>query len=62
MKELGVWESFGVKSQSLKAAIETAVMLLRIDKVVSGVKRQQAASGGAVQQPQEEENQGEGPM
>jgi T-complex protein 1 subunit gamma len=41
MKQLGVWESFGVKSQVLKTSIETAIMLLRIDKVVSGVKRQQ---------------------
>jgi len=48
MKELGIHESFLVKSQSIKTAVETAIMLLRIDKVVSGVKRQQA--GGQQQQ------------
>ena len=51
MKDLGIWESYRVKAQSLKTAVETAIMLLRIDKVVSGVKRPQKASDG--QAPQE---------
>jgi T-complex protein 1 subunit gamma len=46
MKELGIYESYLVKSQSIKTAVETAIMLLRIDKVVSGVKR----AGGQQQQ------------
>jgi T-complex protein 1 subunit gamma len=49
MKDLGIWESYRVKAQSLKTAVETAIMLLRIDKVVSGVKRPQQASGGQAQ-------------
>lgn len=31
---------FQVKSQVLKTAIETAILLLRIDDIVSGVKKQ----------------------
>ncbi|KAF8561240.1 hypothetical protein P879_09203 [Paragonimus westermani] len=40
MKELNVWDPLVVKSQTFKTAIETAILLLRIDDVVSGVKKQ----------------------
>jgi T-complex protein 1 subunit gamma len=50
MKELGVWDSFGVKQQTFKTAIEAACMLLRIDDIVSGIKKKQAA-GAAPKQP-----------
>ena len=50
MVDLGIWEPYLVKVQTIKTAIETAMMLLRIDKVVSGVKRpkapQQQGGGG----------------
>jgi T-complex protein 1 subunit gamma len=52
MKQLGVWEPFVVKTQSMKTAIESACMLLRIDDVVAGAKKsgqgqkRQAAGGG----------------
>jgi len=36
MKELGIWEPFPVKVQTIKTAIESASMLLRIDEIVSG--------------------------
>mmetsp|Transcript_17794 Transcript_17794/g.24609 ORF Transcript_17794/g.24609 Transcript_17794/m.24609 type:complete len:559 (+) Transcript_17794:46-1722(+) len=39
MKELGVWEPYAVKAQSLKTAVEAACMLLRIDDIVSGIGR-----------------------
>ncbi|KNC77057.1 T-complex protein 1 subunit gamma [Sphaeroforma arctica JP610] len=39
MKDLGVWEPLAVKLQTVKTAIETASMLLRIDMIVSGLKR-----------------------
>ncbi|CAI5479239.1 unnamed protein product [Closterium sp. Yama58-4] len=45
MKELGVWEPYAVKVQTVKTAIEAACMLLRIDDIVSGLKKKQA--GGA---------------
>lgn len=54
MKEYGIWEPFAVKVQTYKTAIETAVLLLRIDDIVSGVKKQgdmAAASGGAPSGP-----------
>lgn len=39
MNTLGIWEPLAVKAQSLKTAIETAVLLLRIDAIVSGLKK-----------------------
>ncbi|XP_011447879.1 T-complex protein 1 subunit gamma-like [Crassostrea angulata] len=54
MKDYGIWEPFAVKVQTYKTAIETAVLLLRIDDIVSGVKKQgdlAAASGGAPSAP-----------
>uniref|UniRef100_A0A1W7R9I1 T-complex protein 1 subunit gamma n=1 Tax=Hadrurus spadix TaxID=141984 RepID=A0A1W7R9I1_9SCOR len=39
MKSLGIWEPLAVKLQTYKTAIETAVLLLRIDDIVSGSKK-----------------------
>jgi len=39
MDELGIWEPFSVKVQTIKTAIESACMILRIDDIVSGSKR-----------------------
>jgi len=39
MKELGIWEPYSVKVQTIKTAIENACMILRIDDVVSGSKK-----------------------
>lgn len=39
MNELGIWEPFSVKVQTIKTAIENACMILRIDDVVSGSKK-----------------------
>eukprot|EP01135_Chromosphaera_perkinsii_P005359 Nk52_evm40s343 gene=Nk52_evmTU40s343 len=41
MEEFGIWEPYAVKSQTLKTAVETAMMLLRIDDIVSGLKRKE---------------------
>ena len=38
MNELGIWEPFSVKVQTIKTAIENACMILRIDDIVSGSK------------------------
>lgn len=43
MKEHGVWDTYAVKAQTFKTAIETAILLLRIDDIVSGTKK---ATGG----------------
>eukprot|EP00729_Bicosta_minor_P013791 gene13791-1984_t len=39
MEELGIWEPLSVKLQTVKTAIETATLLMRIDAIVSGLKR-----------------------
>ncbi|CAJ0937012.1 unnamed protein product, partial [Mesorhabditis belari] len=39
MNKLGVWDPLSVRIQVLKTAVETSVMLLRIDDIVSGTKK-----------------------
>eukprot|EP00276_Gloeochaete_wittrockiana_P008833 CAMPEP_0184656178 /NCGR_PEP_ID=MMETSP0308-20130426/15879_1 /TAXON_ID=38269 /ORGANISM="Gloeochaete witrockiana, Strain SAG 46.84" /LENGTH=507 /DNA_ID=CAMNT_0027093165 /DNA_START=278 /DNA_END=1801 /DNA_ORIENTATION=+ len=55
MKELGVWEPFAVKAQTLKTAIECASMLLRIDDIVSGISKKKEQKSGPVEQPEQPE-------
>jgi len=45
MKEFGVWEPQQVKMQSVKTAIESACLLLRVDDIC-GAKQAQSAGGG----------------
>ncbi|BFY98116.1 hypothetical protein BsWGS_01156 [Bradybaena similaris] len=47
MKAFGVWEPISVKQQVYKTAIETAILLLRIDDIVSGVKKQGGSDGSS---------------
>lgn len=54
MHQINVWEPLMVKTQVIKTAIETACMLLRIDDVVSGMKKKDAAAAAAQPQPGEE--------
>lgn len=51
MSKINVWDTLGVKKQTLKTSIESACMLLRIDDVVSGVKKKEKKSQMA--QPEE---------
>lgn len=46
MKEFGIWEPFLVKSQTIKTAIESATILLRIDDILSGISKGNAGGGG----------------
>lgn len=39
MNKLGIWEPLSVKLQTYKTAVETAILLLRIDDIVSGSKK-----------------------
>ncbi|KAL7450760.1 hypothetical protein ACHAWC_002624 [Mediolabrus comicus] len=39
MEEFGIWEPFSVKIQTIKTAVESACMILRIDDIVSGSKK-----------------------
>lgn len=40
MNDYGIWEPLAVKIQTIKTAIESACMILRIDDIVSGSKKQ----------------------
>lgn len=46
-----IWEPVAVKNQIIKTAIEASCMLLRIDDVVSGVKKKEKGSSGPQQGP-----------
>jgi T-complex protein 1 subunit gamma len=50
MKEYGIWEPYAVKAQTVKTAIESACLLLRVDDIVSGVSRKGAEQQGASHQ------------
>ena len=64
MREYGVWEPQIVKTQSIKTAVESACLLLRVDDIVSGVRKQGEKAGqmtGAEDTAQQEKEAGEGP-
>merc|ERR1719511_513086 len=46
MKALGIFEPLAVKLQTYKTAVETAILLLRIDDIVSGSKKKDGAGAG----------------
>merc|ERR1719361_2975752 len=45
VKALGIMDTFAVKQQTLKTAIEAAAMLLRIDDIISGISKKKRDSG-----------------
>merc|ERR1712048_536768 len=45
-KSLGILDTFQVKQQTLKTAVEAAAMLLRIDDIISGISKKQRGGGG----------------
>nr|QBH73660.1 chaperonin [Isotomurus palustris] len=49
MNTLKIWEPLSVKLQTYKTAIETAILLLRIDDIVSGSKKRDKDSSGPAQ-------------
>ncbi|KAL1551914.1 T-complex protein 1 subunit gamma, variant 2 [Salvia divinorum] len=51
MKERKIWDSYTVKAQAFKTAIEAACMLLRIDDIVSGIKKKQAPGAQGPSKP-----------
>jgi T-complex protein 1 subunit gamma len=50
MRESDVWEPVAVKNQVLKTAIEASSMLLRIDDVLSGIKKREKQGKQAMQE------------
>lgn len=59
MKEADIWDPVTVKLQSFKTAIESACMLLRIDDIVSGIKKPADQSGRKAQDTDEEDTFGD---
>ena len=55
MKQFGIWEPLMVKQQVIKSAIEMAILLLRIDDLVSGTKKQADIDNPAMQMKKEAE-------
>eukprot|EP01012_Entosiphon_sulcatum_P020448 TRINITY_DN2539_c0_g1_i1.p2 TRINITY_DN2539_c0_g1~~TRINITY_DN2539_c0_g1_i1.p2 ORF type:complete len:545 (-),score=192.73 TRINITY_DN2539_c0_g1_i1:409-2043(-) len=53
IRELGILEPLAVKAQSIKTAVESACMLLRIDDIVSGIKKEDKDKHGAKATPKE---------
>lgn len=46
MEQMNIWEPVAVKNQVIKTAIEASCLLLRIDDVVSGVKKKEKERSG----------------
>ncbi len=62
MRTANIWDPISVKLQTFKTSIEAACMLLRIDDIVSGIKkdrRQQAGRGGAEDEGAEQDTFGD---
>ena len=55
MKELNIWDTLVVKKQTLKTSIESACLILRIDDIVSGLKKDEKKKSAP--QAQEEPDQ-----
>lgn len=55
MEESDIWDPVAVKIQTYKTAIESACMLLRIDDIVSGIKKP-AAQGGRKAEDSDQED------
>jgi T-complex protein 1 subunit gamma len=53
MRALGIWEPLAVKVQTIKTAIEAACLLLRVDDIVSGIKKKEKGGAGQSSAPPE---------
>merc|ERR1712187_930692 len=61
VKELGILDTFAVKQQTLKTAVEAAAMLLRIDDIISGISKKKRESSAPTQNmEQDQETFGDG--
>ena len=50
-----MWEPYEVKAQTIKTAIESATLLLRIDDIVSGIQKKNKMAPGQSSAPQPED-------
>lgn len=46
-----MWEPFEVKAQTIKTAVESATLLLRIDDIVSGMSKRDKTAAGQARPP-----------
>jgi len=46
MRTANIWDPISVKLQTFKTSIEAACMLLRIDDIVSGIKKDRSKQAG----------------
>jgi len=46
MRDYGVWEPEAVKLQSVKTAVESACLLLRVDDILGAKSAKQSGGGG----------------
>ena len=46
MRTANIWDPISVKQQTFKTSIEAACMLLRIDDIVSGIKKDRSKQTG----------------
>ncbi len=49
MNTFGIWDPIVVKIQSIKTAVESASMLLRIDEIVAGMTKKGKGNAGPAQ-------------
>jgi len=54
LKAAGIWEPLVVKVQTIKTSIETACLLLRVDDVLSGMKKKSDGGQGGAQGPSDD--------
>lgn len=59
MQERAIWDPCAVKIQTYKTAIESACMLLRIDDIVSGIKKEGRHAGGRKAEDSEDDTFGD---
>ena len=62
MKEYGIWEPFAVKAQTLKTAMESACLLLRVDDIVSGTAKRHLEHPANSMSNDDAGDEGAGPM
>jgi len=59
VKALGILDTYAVKQQTLKTAIEAAAMLLRIDDIISGISKKKRDGGPSMPTEADQETFGD---
>lgn len=60
MATLGVWDTYAVRTQVIKSAVESACLPLRIDDILSGIKNKKYDSGPSKKPAEELDAEGAG--